>query len=92
MPAAKYNPTPPDPVEAIQWDETRATFLEMVEFGMKWGGYEGHANDPELVKNLRVQTSYGVVRIQHWDWLVKFSDGKFAVFSNAVFAADFKPA
>lgn len=78
-------------IEAVLWDETRATFKELEFMGMKWSGHEGHRDRPEEVRNLRIKTLEGAMLASKGDWIIKGVKNEFYPCKPDIFEATYEP-
>ncbi len=79
-------------IEAVQWNESMATFKALEAKGMKLGGYNGHRDRPDECRNLRIQTLEGSMRVDPGDWIIKGVKGEFYPCKPDIFAATYDAA
>lgn len=61
-------------IEAWLWDESKKTLLEI---GCSSVSSEGHSSYPDLLKNLRIITLEGSMRVDKGDYIIKGVKGEF---------------
>lgn len=81
----------PEYVEAVQWDETQATFNILLAKKMPWARTDGHTGQPNFVSGLRIWTGPRAVDVNKGDWIVIDSEGKFKVLWNGHFHDAYDP-
>ena len=76
-------------IEAWVWDETQETLLLLMEKGMKYGGYESHA-EKTYVRNLTIQTLEGSMRANKGDYIINGVKGEFYPCKPDIFEATYE--
>jgi hypothetical protein len=71
MPKATKKPVT---IEYWVWDESRTTFDKIFCKMMAW---DGHASNPDLMLNLRIETLEGSMRVDKGDYIIKGVKGEF---------------
>jgi hypothetical protein len=64
----------PVAIEAWLWDESRSTLKKI---GCKSMSIEGHSSYPDLVRNLRIETLEGTMKVNKGDYIIKGIQGEF---------------
>ncbi len=78
-------------IEAWQWDESKKTLEMLRQRGMKWSGHHGHADHPDLCRDLRIKTLEGTMHVSPGDWLIRGVKGEFYPCKPDIFAATYEP-
>ena len=76
-------------IEAWLWDESKATFAEI---GCNVMSSEGHSSHPDLLRNLRIETLEGTMRVNKGDYIIKGVQGEFYPCKPDIFAQTYEPA
>jgi hypothetical protein len=61
-------------IEAWKWDETRTMFDKI---GCKLMSCSGHAEMPDMMTNLRIETLEGTMHVNKGDFIIKGVAGEF---------------
>jgi hypothetical protein len=64
----------PVEIEAWIWDESKTTFDKI---GCKMMACAGHANTPDLMLSLKIETLEGSMRVNKGDYIIKGVKGEF---------------
>lgn len=80
-----------DVIEAVEWDETVRTRLDLEKLGMEPSGWSGNLNNPDLCENLRIKVFGGVLHVSLGDFIIRQPNGTFLRLDPATFAADYEP-
>ena len=64
-------------IQFVVWDESHETLELLVGMGMRWGGYRGHADTPDLCYDLTIKTLEGSMRADKGDIIIKGVKGEF---------------
>lgn len=83
----------PYPIQGIVWDETKQTRDFLISKGMNFCRSEGHADNPDLCKNLTIRMSFSDSRIdvKKGDFLYKSSMGDILHVPKEVFELTYEP-
>ena len=77
--------TKPAYVEAVRWDESKAT---LGRTGARLMSCNGHTDTPDLCKDLRIEVCGGVSCVCRGDWIV-LVDGEYEIYSDELFRSEF---
>ena len=69
-------------VEAVQWDESKATLNKI---GCKYTSCSGHVDEPDLCRNLRIETLEGTMSVRPGDYIIKIAKGGFYLCEPGIF-------
>ena len=83
---AKYRKKPVV-IDAWLWDESKETFKQI---GCKSTSSEGHSRYPDLLKNLRIETLEGSMRVNKGDYIIKGVKGEFYPCKPDIFEATYE--
>ncbi len=78
----------PVTIEAWQWDESNKT-LDLI--GCRMMSCSGHADNPDLCINLRIETLEGTMTVGKGDWIIKGIKGEFYPCKPDIFEATYEP-
>lgn len=76
-------------IQAVQWDETIGTFVELEAAGLRWSRHTGHASQPDYRGNLRIITLEGPVNVQKGDWIIRGIAGEWYPCADSLFRDSF---
>ena len=81
-------------IEAMQWDETTTMRSALEAQGMRVSGYEGHRDDPNQCRRLRINTGpdgrEGTLYVERGDWIIRGVKGEFYPCKPDIFEATYE--
>lgn len=79
-------------IEAFIWLETRATFEGLEKIGLHSMSHTSHRDKPDEIKNLRIKTLEGTMKVNRGDWIIKGVKGEFYPCKPDIFEATYELA
>jgi len=74
-------------INAWKWDETKSLFEKI---GCKMMSCNGYTPEPDLMKNLRIETLEGVMSVNKGDFIIKGIKGEFYPCKPDIFALTYE--
>ena len=74
-------------LEAWEWDESKSSFEEM---GCKMARFDGHVDEPDLMKNLKIRVYGGSQYVNKGDFIIKHGEDSYSVRTKEYFYENYE--